>query len=58
MKGVAGVVKKVLTWGGIAFLIFYIAYRPQSAATVFKSIGTSILEVANGFGAFLSALVQ
>jgi hypothetical protein len=51
-------VKKVLTWGGIAFLIFYIAYRPQSAASVFKSLGSSIIDVANGFGTFLSSLVQ
>ena len=27
-------VKKVLTWGGIAFLIFFVAYRPNSAADV------------------------
>ena len=38
-------VKKVLTWGGIAFLIFFVAYRPQSAAQVFKSIGGGIVDV-------------
>jgi hypothetical protein len=54
----AGMVKKVLTWGGIAFLIFYVAYRPQSAATVFKSIGNSIVDVAQGFGTFITSLVQ
>ena len=51
-------VKKVLTWGGIAFLIFYVAYRPQSAAQVFKSIGGNIVDVAQGFGTFLSSLVS
>ena len=34
-------VKKVLTWGGLAFLIFFIAFRPASAAEVFKSIGAA-----------------
>jgi hypothetical protein len=51
-------VKKVLTWGSIAFLIFYVAYRPQSAAQVFKSIGNNIVDVATGFGTFLSSLVS
>jgi hypothetical protein len=50
-------VKKVLTWGGIAFLIFFVAYRPQSAAQVFKSIGGGIVDVAQGFGDFFSSLV-
>ncbi|GAA0740381.1 hypothetical protein GCM10010399_46450 [Dactylosporangium fulvum] len=49
--------KKVLTWGGIAFLIFFVAYRPQSAAEVFKSIGGGIMDIASGFGDFFSSLV-
>jgi hypothetical protein len=52
------VVKKVLTWGSIAFLIFFVAYRPQSAAEVFKSIGGAILDIANGFGDFFGHLVN
>jgi hypothetical protein len=32
-------VKKVLTWGFVAFLVFFIAYRPSEAAAVFTSIG-------------------
>ena len=50
-------VKKVLTWGGIAFLIFFVAYRPQSAAEVVKSIGGGIMDIATGFGDFFSSLV-
>jgi len=49
--------KKFLTWGGIAFLIFFIAYRPQSAAEVFRSLGGSIVDVASGVGDFFSNLV-
>jgi len=50
-------VKKVLTWGGVAFLIFFIAYRPAEAAAVFTSIGHGILDIATGFGDFFSNLV-
>jgi hypothetical protein len=49
--------KKILTWGLIAFVIFFIAYRPASAATVFKQIGNGLVDVANGIGAFFSNLV-
>jgi hypothetical protein len=50
-------VKKVFTWGGIAFLIFFIAYQPSSAAEVFRTLGGSIVEVAQGFGDFFTDLV-
>jgi hypothetical protein len=51
-------VKKVLTWCGIAFLIFFVATRPEGAADVFKSIGSGLVEVANGFGNFFSSLAS
>ena len=50
-------VKKVLTWAGIAFLIFFIAKRPNSAAAVFKALGGGIMDVAQGFGDFFTSLV-
>ncbi|MFY1634347.1 hypothetical protein ACN27F_13890 [Solwaraspora sp. WMMB335] len=50
-------VKKVLTWGGIAFLIFFVAFRPDSAADVFKSLGGGIVDIAQGFGDFVASLV-
>jgi hypothetical protein len=56
-RGLTVMVKKVLTWGGIAFLIFFVAYRPQSAAEVFKSLGGGIMDIATGFGDFFSSLV-
>jgi hypothetical protein len=49
--------KKVLTWSFVAFLIFFIAYRPNEAANVFTSIGHGILDIASGFGDFFSNLV-
>jgi len=50
-------VKKILTWGAIAFIIFFVAYQPQSAAQVFKNIGGGIMHIANGFGEFFARLV-
>jgi hypothetical protein len=49
--------KKIATWGGVAFLIFFIAFRPASAAEVFKSIGAGIMDIATGFGDFFTNLV-
>jgi hypothetical protein len=50
-------VKKVLTWLGIAFLIFFIAFNPTSAASVFSSLGGTIADIARGFGTFFTNLV-
>jgi hypothetical protein len=50
-------IKKVLTWGGIAFLIFFIAFRPSSAADVFKSLGGGVMDIAQGMGEFVTNLV-
>ncbi|HYN93313.1 MAG TPA: hypothetical protein VES42_05650 [Pilimelia sp.] len=49
--------KKVLTWGGLAFLLFFIAFRPESAAEVFKSLGGAIGDIAEGVGDFFTSLV-
>lgn len=51
-------VKKVFTWGGVAFLIFFVAYRPESAANVFRTLGGSIVDVAGGFSEFFANLVS
>ncbi len=50
-------VKKVLTWLGIAFLIFFIAFNPDSAADVFQSLGGTVADIAQGFGTFFTNLV-
>jgi hypothetical protein len=49
--------KKVLTWGGVAFLLFFIASKPNSAAAVFRSLGNGLVDIANGIGAFFAGLV-
>ncbi len=46
--------KKILQWALIAFVVFYIVTQPTDAATVVKS-GVNTLEfTANGFSQFLS----
>ena len=56
-RGDGEMVKKVLTWCLVAFLIFFVAYRPASAAQVFRSLGGGIVDIAQGFGDFFSNLV-
>jgi hypothetical protein len=50
-------VKKVLTWCFVAFLVFFVAYRPENAAAVFKSLGSGVVDIAQCFGDFFSSLV-
>ena len=42
---------------GDTFLIVFIAFRPASAAEVFKSIGSGLMDIATGFGDFFTNLV-
>lgn len=51
-------VKKVMTWGGLAFMLFFIAFRPATAGDVFQSLGGGIMDIAQGLGAFFTSLVQ
>jgi hypothetical protein len=50
-------VKKIATWGGIAFLLFFIAYRPDSAADVFQSLGSTVADIGTGIGDFVTSLI-
>ncbi|QSB14069.1 hypothetical protein JQS43_21435 [Natronosporangium hydrolyticum] len=50
-------VKKILLWGGLAFLILFIAYNPRDAADVVRALGNGLLSMAQGFGDFVSELV-
>lgn len=50
-------VKKVLTWAFVAFIVFFVAYRPENAAAVFQSLGRGAVHIAQGFGDFFSSLV-
>jgi hypothetical protein len=50
-------VKKVLTWLFIGFLVFFVAFRPAAAADMAKTLGGGMLDIAQGFGDFFSNLV-
>jgi hypothetical protein len=53
----AEMVKKVLTWSLIIFLVFFVVSRPTAAAQAVKSIGNGLLAIGQGFGNFFSSLV-
>jgi hypothetical protein len=57
-KREAEMVKKVLTWALVAFLVFFVVSRPTAAAQVVKSIGSGIKSIGVGFGDFFSNLVS
>ena len=48
-------VKKVLSWGALAFILFFIAFRPDT--DLFVSLGGGIKEVAQSLGDFFTTLV-
>jgi hypothetical protein len=50
-------VKKILVWGGVAFVILFIAYNPTDAADVVKALGNGLVNMAQGFGDFVSELI-
>jgi hypothetical protein len=54
----AEMVKKVLTWALVAFLVFFVVSRPTAAAQVVKSIGSGIVGIGQGFGDFFTNLVS
>jgi hypothetical protein len=51
-------VKKVLTWGFVAFLIFFVVSKPANAAIVAKQLGNGVLDVGEGFSDFFTNLVS
>lgn len=51
-------VKRILTFGGIAFLLFFIAYRPDSAGEVFLAIGNTIGDIGKGLGEWSRSLTD
>ncbi|HEX6686156.1 MAG TPA: hypothetical protein VF062_25510 [Candidatus Limnocylindrales bacterium] len=51
-------VKKILTWGAIAFVVFFVAFRPTAAADVVKTLGNTAVDVMQGVGDFFSSLVS
>ncbi|MGC1215336.1 MAG: hypothetical protein WA890_29245 [Micromonospora sp.] len=49
--------RKLLFWGFIAFLIFFMAFRPDGAAQMFKAVGAALMAIFQGLGDFLTGLM-
>ncbi|HEX6077619.1 MAG TPA: hypothetical protein VFZ32_20470 [Micromonosporaceae bacterium] len=49
--------KKLMTWGGIAFLIFFVSQRPDAAGDGVQAIVEMVISVATGFADFAGNLV-
>lgn len=41
--------REVLTWGGIAFLIFFVAFRPEEAVDAVRTLGGVFMYFADLF---------
>jgi hypothetical protein len=54
----AAVVKRVALWAFVAFAVFFVAYSPNSAASVARWLGRTLAGVANGFGQFFAGLIS
>jgi hypothetical protein len=48
--------KRMVTWGLVAFLVFYVVTQPGDAAGVMRSIGNGLRSIAVGLGNFVSNL--
>jgi hypothetical protein len=51
-------VKKVLGWAAIAFLVFYVVRNPTGAAATARSIGAGLGSVAVSIGDFFGSLIR
>lgn len=49
--------KKVIIWGGIAFIVFFVAFRPGAAAGVLRTLGEAASDIFQGVGEFFGSLV-
>jgi hypothetical protein len=50
--------KRTLVWGGIAFVIFFIAFRPGAAGQVVSDLGDICADIFVGIGKFFSGLAE
>jgi hypothetical protein len=53
----ATVLKKLLTWVAVAFVIFYVIQRPDDAAGIVRSAGAALGDAAESLSTFVGSLV-
>ena len=56
-KRASSLLKKVLGWLLVAFVIFYIIQRPEDAATIVRSAGSALADAATSLAAFVGSLI-
>ena len=49
--------KKVLTWVAVAFVVFYVIQRPDDAAGIVRSAGAALGDAAQSLSTFVGSLV-
>lgn len=49
--------KKFITWSGIAFVVFFVAFRPNAARDVVATLGGTAIDILTAVGDFFSSLV-
>lgn len=50
--------KKILVWGGIAFIVFFVAFRPSAAHDVIMTLGNVAGDIFHGVGDFFDGLIN
>jgi hypothetical protein len=53
----ATMVKKMLKFGGIAFVIYFVTQRPDDAGDGVRRVLSSVGAVANGFATFAASVI-
>jgi len=53
-REVIGMLKKVLTWAGVAFVIYYLATSPEGAANVVTGAISWLKSAGNSMSSFLN----
>ena len=48
--------KTILTWAGVAFLLWWIIQQPTSAAHLVHNIGSFLTTAANGLSHFVASI--
>jgi hypothetical protein len=48
--------KKFATWAAVVFLIFFVAFNPDTAARLARSAGTLVVNIGKGFGDFFTSV--
>ena len=50
--------KKIVVWGGVAFIVFFVAFRPDAAADIITGLGDMAVDIFTGVGKFFGSLVS